>query len=103
MRYVAERDQDGIWTCYQEGSSELATGGATAATAFRHSCMIYGHDPEEFESIQKTPSRVTFFLKSAAVTAPCSECGGSGRYVGLNLVDECAACGGNGIERDGWR
>lgn len=27
---------------------------------------------------------------------PCPECGGSGKYVGLNAVEDCRACGGRG-------
>ena len=27
----------------------------------------------------------------------CPECGGTGRYVGLAVIEECEACGGSGI------
>lgn len=29
----------------------------------------------------------------------CSDCRGSGRYVGLNVVEPCAACGGSGQQQ----
>jgi DnaJ-class molecular chaperone len=29
-------------------------------------------------------------------TNPCPDCGGSGRYVGLNVAEDCERCGGSG-------
>jgi len=40
---------------------------------------------------QSSEDRLVFVLG-----AVCSECGGSGEYVGLNAVEKCGACGGSG-------
>jgi DnaJ-class molecular chaperone len=28
----------------------------------------------------------------------CPDCGGTGKYVGLNLVETCQACNGTGVQ-----
>jgi hypothetical protein len=40
--------------------------------------------------------RLVFVLADSGV---CSECGGSGEYVGLNAVETCGGCGGSGREQ----
>lgn len=32
----------------------------------------------------------------ASTDVPCPDCDGSGKYVGLNVIESCARCGGNG-------
>ena len=43
---------------------------------------------------RSSDNRVVFVLADSKV---CSECGGSGEYVGLNVTETCGVCGGSGM------
>ena len=53
-----------------------------------------GYEPAEFDLLEETDSRFVYEMRSASET--CPDCGGTGKYVGLNIVEECPKCGGSG-------
>ena len=90
MRFIVESDSTGHWACHQEGRPELSASGMTAAHAFERCCAIYRVDPADFRSAVAGKGGVFTPLIS------CPDCGGSGRYVGLNIAEPCGTCGGTG-------
>lgn len=42
--------------------------------------------------------RVEFVSRHSLPRETCPDCGGSGKYVGLNAVEDCETCGGMGYQ-----
>ena len=75
----------------------VAFGGATAsdaATRLLDACPERGVDAADIHVDYERTTGTHFEL--IAESPVCPECGGSGRYVGLNAVEGCEACGGTG-------
>jgi DnaJ-class molecular chaperone len=87
-----ESDESGHWTCHREGRPELSCGGAFAEIAFHRCCEAYGIDGAKRRVGGSYYGRRIELL----VADVCSDCGGSGQYVGLNLTEQCATCKGSG-------
>lgn len=95
-RIIAEKDPQGHWSAWFAGNPCCAFGGEHPADAVKRLLHEYGHDPAMIEA-DYTANREGHmeFTIGAKV---CPECGGSGKYVGLNAVDVCRACGGASID-----
>ena len=92
MEIICQRT-DNHWTAHFADSPETAFGGEWPAEAIeRLVATIPGLNVESLTADHERSSddRLVFVL------GVCSECGGSGEYVGLNAVETCGACGGSG-------
>ncbi len=75
-------------------SPETAFGGEWPAEAIqRLVATVPGLDVKRLTADHERSSENKLVFVLAEV---CSECGGSGEYVGLNTVEKCGACGGSG-------
>ena len=87
------------WTAYFADSPGTAFGGEWPAEAIqRLVATVPGLDVESLaaDHEQSSDDRLVFVLADFGV---CSECGGSGEYVGLNAIETCGVCGGSGREQ----
>ena len=53
-----------------------------------------GYEPAEFDLLEETETRLVYEMRPASET--CPDCGGSGKFTGLNAVENCSTCGGTG-------
>jgi len=86
---------DNHWTAYFADSPETAFGGEWPAEAIQR--LVTTVPDLDFERItadheQSSDDRLVFVLAEV-----CSECGGTGEYVGLNAVEVCGVCGGSAV------
>ena len=100
LHIVSERDASGHWSAWLDGESHFACGGPTALSAVNRLLrMIEDQFPKKHHIIASEKSsidREVFTLKPVTNT-PCLECGGTGKSVGLTIIEECAACNGRGF------
>lgn len=86
----------GQWYASFDDESNRAYGGDDAATALRRLLLASPHRPVDVDRLirdaESRPGRIVFVIPAAT----CQECGGSGRYVGLQAVEACRRCGGSG-------
>ena len=101
VRIIAEHTLDAShWTAWFADEPHVAFGGETAsnaATRLLGACPERGVDAADFHVDYERTTETHF--KLIAELPVCPECGGSGRYVGLNSVEGCGACGGTGRMR----
>lgn len=90
---------NGHWSAWFSDAPESAYGGEWPADAIR--ALLWAHPergviPEQITSDDDAlrDGHLEFLLSTSL--PPCPDCGGSGRYVGLNSVDVCRACHGSG-------
>lgn len=96
-RLIAEPSVHGYWECFAESDSGMAATGEEPLHAFRRLCELFGLPPRRYTIAEQAPNRVVFIHRDARrFDDPCPDCGGSGRYVGLNVVEDCGRCGGSG-------
>jgi hypothetical protein len=102
LRIIAE-EAHGHWSArFAHPSSHESYGGANALDAVRQliaNCPQLGVSLDDFEpdwdNCSTTRIEMVFVRFSGDV---CPDCGGTGKYVGLNLVETCLACGGTGVQ-----
>ncbi|MCH7688242.1 MAG: hypothetical protein IH899_16430 [Planctomycetes bacterium] len=100
LRMIVERGSAGRdWSAWLESEPHQACGGTTITSAVRrwlslNSDRFPGPYALLLDEQESTLDRRLMLL--TAVTK-CSECGGSGKYVGLVLVEECSTCQGTGL------
>jgi hypothetical protein len=87
------------WSAWLENEPRQACGGMTAILAIRRWLLLNrerfpGPYAVVLEEQQSSLDRVVVRLTTPAA---CGECGGSGKYVGLNLVEACKGCDGTGV------
>ena len=92
MRIIAERDA-GHWSAWLNDDPATALGGSDAAMAVKRLCNALDLNVK-WIVVDRAACRTDHL--EFVVGAPCPECGGSGRYVGLNAVEDCGTCGGVG-------
>lgn len=88
---VAEKCLDGRWVCHREGRPEIAVAGPSYMVTIKRFCDAHGLNLLGFSLLEKGPERVVVRLAPV-----CPDCRGSGRYVGLNVVEDCPSCDGTG-------
>jgi DnaJ-class molecular chaperone len=88
MRIIAEQ-LEGYWSALQKSHPETALGGSDAEVAVKRRCTTIG-----VNTVDRTECRADHL--EFVVGKPCSDCGGSGQYVGLNTVEACGTCAGSG-------
>lgn len=91
MRLIAEKELNGHWSCHREGFPEEAAGGPSYMLSVKRFCERHGLDMLGLSLVEKEPTRVVIRVREA-----CPDCKGTGRYVGLNMVEECGTCRGSG-------
>lgn len=97
MRIICERVQS-RWAAWVEGRLETMVNARTPRGAIRRLAAEY---PEiDLARIvptrpETTPGRMVFVCGDV-----CPDCNGSGRYVGLIKVEDCARCQGSGYVDD---
>lgn len=103
LRAIVERDPHGQrWQAWFEHESHLVYEGDEALAAFdRLIAGNRGKVPDSYHlKIDDRTSRgghiEVVLWASAPVRRPCPACGGSGKYVGLAVVETCRTCGGAG-------
>ena len=100
LRIIVERSSAGRdWSAWLENETQKACGGTSIASAVRRWCSLNrDRFPGPFAMLlneqESTLDRRVMLL--TAVTQ-CSECGGSGQYVGLVHVEACRICEGTGL------
>ena len=82
------------WSAWLEGNIETAFGSDTAWTALVR--LVEATLGLELQNITRDVEPSTDSRYSFVVGDVCPDCGGSGRYVGLNETGECGTCGGAG-------
>lgn len=90
---IAEQ-RDDTWMAWQDSFPCLSFGGDTAVAAVSRLCEGVGIDPETLAGRYSTLTRDRMEFTEAS--GPCPDCGGSGKYIGLNAVEDCATCFGVG-------
>ena len=97
---IVERGSTGRdWSSWLESEPQQGCRGTTITSAVRHwlslnSDRFSGPYALLLNAQESTLDRRVILL--TAVTK-CSECGGSGEYVGLVLIEECRICEGTGL------
>ena len=93
MTRVVVTNTAGHWTAWQAGSPQVAFGGDTAAVAIRRLCEAAGIDGTQIvaDHVRCSEDVMEFLVGEMD---DCPDCGGTGRYVGLNVVEDCRVCGG---------
>ena len=97
---IVERSSTGRdWSAWLESETRQACGGTTITSAVRrwlslNSDRFSGPYTLLLDKQESTLDRRVILL--TAVTQ-CSECGGSGQYVGLVHVEACRICEGTGL------
>ena len=100
LRIVIERGRDGRdWSAALDGEPQQACGGSSVAAALNRWLQLNRHRfpgpwVAEFDATEASMDRQVVIL---AAPPKCSDCGGSGRYVGFHIVENCATCGGSGL------
>ena len=90
---VAEQHEN-HWSAWFESKPTVAFGGDTAAKAATRLLEAHGIDPSQ---VQASGNPTISRLELRISTAPCPDCGGSGKYIGLNSVETCKGCGGSRV------
>jgi hypothetical protein len=81
------------WSAWFEDDPLTAFGGDSAATVTTRLLESRGISPNcLIPAPNPTLTRMAFHL----ATDPCPDCKGTGKYTGLNTVEECGTCGGSG-------
>src|SRR5690606_24523750 len=99
----AEKNPAGHWSCYKDGRPERSAEGPLPLVALRRCCKMYAVDAEAFTQVMRTRSRIVFATDASREELDllsgldlCPDCAGTGRYVGLNVVEPCSTCEGTG-------
>ncbi|MDB5337287.1 MAG: hypothetical protein JWN70_2906 [Planctomycetaceae bacterium] len=93
MTIIVERN-DYHWTAWVFRNPCHEYTGATAAEAITKLLEANGMDLAFVpESVDPTLTRIELLIP----TDPCPDCGGSGKYTGLNKIEDCGTCGGSGV------
>jgi len=96
-RLIATRSVHGHWECHAEGHPHAAATGERPSEALARFCRLFGLPEVRYTLAESDPGRVVYVLRDEnPFDDPCPDCGGSGRYVGLNTVEDCGRCGGKG-------
>lgn len=94
----AWRDEDGHWSASFDEHPEFAFGADSAVLAAKRLVR-------SAEDLDESTLRTVYRSEDGRLAAltvrrsgggGCPECGGTGRYIGLAVVEECRACGGSG-------
>lgn len=99
-RLIATRSPDGDWNCHIEGRPKFVMRGRQPLDAMSKICSMAGFMHGGYAVAESGPDRVVYAWSWGALFAklrkPCPDCGGSGNYVGLAVVEECRTCAGSG-------
>ena len=101
MRFIAEKNPAGHWSCHRDGQPERSAEGPLPLIALRRCCKMYSVDADAFTQVLRSRGRIVFAMSASERDLlpgldVCPDCGGSGQYVGLNVVERCATCQGTG-------
>ena len=92
--------EHGHWSASFAGRPEISYSGNTALVAAKRLVRaVEGLDEITLRIVGQSENgrRAELTVRPASWGGECPDCGGTGRYVGLTLVEECRACGGTGI------
>ncbi len=100
-RIVVERDLGGLWTAWFSETPEEIQIGRSQGEAVRR--LLYRtRDRREpardivIDSSACHDGHLEFIVYTATAPSKCPDCGGSGSYVGLNVIEDCQTCSGTG-------
>lgn len=98
VRVLAFRAPDGCWRAWLDSQPDACVSDLTArAAAARLVRATPGLDADSLQLVERSGgSGFMVFAVSRARSACCPDCGGSGRYVGLTVIEPCRTCGGSG-------
>ena len=92
---IVETDAINHWTAWIEDNPCTAFGGDAPAVAVERLLEFAGLDPMDIHAdCSRSSLTGQVFIHGGE---PCSDCGGSGQYVGFNSVEDCHGCGGSGV------
>ena|SRR3990167_3661085 len=98
-KIVCQREPEPIqWTAWFEDTPQVAFGGPTSSTAIIRLLDTFPK-VERYRLEILRGSEESGSMELALVPRQreeCPDCGGSGKYTGLNAVEDCAACKGSG-------
>jgi hypothetical protein len=102
LRIIAE-ETHGHWSArLAHPSSHESYGGANALDAVRRLIANFpqwGVSLDDFEPDWDNCSTTRIEMVFVRFSGDgCPDCGGTGKYVGLNLVEACLACVGTGVQ-----
>ena len=100
------RDASGHWLAWFAESPQIAFGGESAIEAISRilATMQPPCDLQDIWPLTDLQLLVSGRFEFAVGSAPCPDCGGSGKYVGFQAVEPCGACEGRGrvrLQQDG--
>ena len=102
LHIIAEaRGGTNHWVAWFEDEPENGYGGETPIAAVQRLLNGRAERVPEFHGIRAVGSlsrrrRREFILYPKVARTLCPECRGTGKYVGLSVVEDCRACGGSG-------
>lgn len=99
MRIVCEKTEHRQWCAWVEGSSGSAFTAETAPLAVER--LIAALPGVSIGDVEPDNERSRVGRYVFLVGRLCSDCRGSGRYVGLVETGDCATCGGSGRQQHG--
>jgi hypothetical protein len=101
-RIIVEQAAGGThWTAWFADDPRGSKGGQTTRLALRNLLAAHpGRIPARYvlqmDRSRYQPGHFEIVVQTEGESAVCPECNGRGQYVGLNVVEPCAACGGTG-------
>lgn len=99
LRILAQLLPNGCWSARFEQHTEIAfEDRVPTVAAMRLVRAVPGLAEESLRIVwlSRRGSRIDFAVSPAGQVQQCPECRGTGRYVGLLIVEDCTACGGSG-------
>lgn len=101
-RIIAERDTGGLWTAWFDELPEEIQVGRSQGEAVRR--LLYRTRDRRIpaKDIWIDPSacrdgHLEFVVITEEKHEPCPDCHGSGKYVGLSVIEACQTCHGSGV------
>ena len=94
MRINCEQTESNHWLAWLERHPETAFGGETSAKAMLR--LVRATPGVSINDLVADNECTREGLLCYVVGNVCPDCHGSGKYTGLNLIDDCETCGRSG-------
>lgn len=94
MRLFCKQTEPNYWLAWVEGRAETSFAGETSAKAMLR--LVRATPGVNINDLAVDNTDTKDGLLCYLVGNICPDCLGSGKYTGLNLVENCESCGGTG-------
>ena len=101
-RIIAERDAGGLWTAWFEELPDEIQVGRSQGEAVRRLLYRTRDRRVPAKDIWIDPAacrdgHLEFVVVTEDKRNPCPDCNGSGKYIGLTVIEPCQTCQGSGM------